>query len=78
MLWNFGGRGRLLTRGEIARREHERWLNRAIATGTPYPRIPVRLVRLGGFSGLMSRPGGPERAERWWKSALSRVDDLGG
>lgn len=78
MLWNFGGRGRLQTRAEIARREHERWLNRAIRTGTPYPRIPVRLVRRGGFSGLMSSPGGSERAERWWKSALSRVDDLGG
>ncbi|MCW5775464.1 MAG: hypothetical protein KIS87_03325 [Phycisphaeraceae bacterium] len=78
MLWSFGGRGRLLTRAEIARREHERWLNRAIASGTPYPRIPTRLVRRGGFSGLMARPGGPERAARWWDAALARVDELGG
>ncbi|MCL4740629.1 MAG: hypothetical protein KJZ54_00335 [Phycisphaerales bacterium] len=78
MLWRFGGRDRLLTRAEIARREHERWLNRAIVSGTPYPRIPTRLVRRGGFSGLMARPGGPERAARWWDAALARVDELGG
>ena len=78
MQWRFRSRDRLLTRGEIARREHERWLNRAIALGVPYPRIPTRLVCRGGFSGLRSRPGGLERAAQWWYVALARVDDLGG
>lgn len=31
--------------------------------------------RGGGFAGMMGRPSGPARAERWWSLALARVDD---
>lgn len=67
---------RLLNPGEAMRRLHSRWLTRAFSTRHEYPRIPVRAVAAGGFTRLMSRPGGPMLAERWWALALERVDDI--
>lgn len=58
----------------LFRRAHERWLTRAMASPRAYPRIPLRRVADGGFAPLVSRPGGRERAERWWAMALERVD----
>lgn len=71
----FGKRRRMLT-GEVARRQHSMWLTRAFQVGREYPRIPVRAISSGGFTRLMTRPGGPALAERWWARALDRVDDL--
>ncbi|MDX2148395.1 MAG: hypothetical protein SFZ23_12815 [Planctomycetota bacterium] len=59
--------------GEVARRLHSAWLTAALASGRRFPRIPLRRVDAGGFDWLMSRPEGPQRAERWWKRALRRV-----
>jgi hypothetical protein len=72
MLWNplrlFDDRGRQY------RLIHERWLNEAIRAPGRYPRIPTRRADAGGFSALLNRPGGTDRAERWWELALERVD----
>lgn len=72
MLWN---PLRLLNdRARQYRLVHERWLTRAVRSPGRYPRIPTRRVDTGGFSALLSRPGGGELAERWWELALERVD----
>jgi hypothetical protein len=60
--------------GEKARLVHSQWLTEALASGKPYPRIPVRPVVTGGFSRLMSRARGTELAQRWWEIALTRVE----
>jgi hypothetical protein len=60
--------------GDKARLVHSQWLTEALASGKPYPRIPVRPVITGGFSRLMSSRHGPNLAERWWELALERVD----
>jgi hypothetical protein len=60
--------------GERFRREHEAWLNAAILSGRRFPRIPLRRQDEGGFDLLRARPGGRERAERWWRLALARLD----
>lgn len=74
MFWN-----RLLQRikdpGELARAQHSIWLTQALASGKPYPRIPLKPVRDGGFSKLMARPHGPDRAAQWWDAALAKVHD---
>lgn len=59
----------------LFRRVHEVWLTRAVSSGKPYPRIPVKRVDQGGFDRMMARPGGRETADRWWSAALGRVDD---
>jgi hypothetical protein len=59
----------------LFRHVHEAWLTRAVSSGKPYPRIPVRRVDEGGFDPLLARPGGRQRADRWWTAALDRVDD---
>ncbi|MDX2130875.1 MAG: hypothetical protein SFY69_02335 [Planctomycetota bacterium] len=74
MIW--GSVRRVLTSSELFRRQHSLWLTRALRSGREYPRIPIRSVNAGGFSRLMSRPGGPALAERWWARALDRVDDV--
>ncbi len=61
--------------GETYRRVHEAWLSRAVESGHPYPRIPLRKVEDGGFSGLVRRPGGRMLTEMWWMAALDRVDE---
>jgi len=64
---------KLRTAAEVARELHSQWLTRALEQGLDRPRIPVRRVDEGGFDPLISRPGGKERAEAWWKAALDRV-----
>ena len=72
MLWNRRNKRDL---AEQYRRVHEAWLDRAVRTGRPDLRIPTRLVRNGGFSGLMSRSSGRHWAQVWWTTALERVDN---
>ena len=72
----FGEQARL-DAGRRMIREHSAWLTHMLGrrTTTSIPRIPVRKVSEGGFSGLMSTPGGRFRAERWWERTLRRVGD---
>lgn len=72
MIWNMTKLGDETAR--LLRREHERWLNRAIKAPGHYPTIPTRRADDGGFSGLLARPGGARLAELWWRRALDRVD----
>lgn len=62
-------------RGAIARKLHSRWLSRAVESRRPYPKIPVRPVREGGFTGLTSTPEGRLMCDGWWYMALGQVDD---
>lgn len=76
MRFNFLNRGLdLLTPGERMRREHERWLDRALSGGAgELPRIPVRRVDQGGFGALLAAPGGRERADQWWLDAFAALE----
>ena len=74
MIWTFWRAGDRVEAGELARREHSRWLTRALRSGRAYPRIPVRRVDDGGYGFLARRTDGPARAQRWWSRALDRVD----
>lgn len=77
------GRDDLPSMAETYRRGHGAWLTRALDRGVArgpesghrYPRIPLRKVDDGGFSGLVAKPGGRLLAEMWWTAALDRVDD---
>jgi len=62
------------TVGEAARHLHSRWLTEALASRREYPRIPVRRVEHGGFSGLLGRANGRNLAGQWWERALDRID----
>lgn len=59
--------------GERMVQYHGQWLSRALRRGGDFPRIPVRAVRDGGYSSLLSTAGGRARAERWWAAALEQV-----
>lgn len=61
-------------RGRQFRLIHERWLNRALRSQIPYPRIPIRRVDEGGFDDVRLRPEARARADRWWAIAFERVD----
>lgn len=74
MFWN-RLRDRLMDPGELARRQHSRWLTDALESGDPFPRIPTRRADAGGFGKLLSLPSGRETAERWWRAALARVPE---
>lgn len=78
MQWSFFKKSEFLTRAEIIRRAHERWLTRALKSGRSYPRIPVRRVDEGGFSSLMEHPAGRLMARAWWEAALEHVPDAPG
>jgi hypothetical protein len=72
-------RGDPSSRAEQFRLVHEHWLNRAIASSSPIPRIPVKKVDengRGGFDRLRARPGGLRLAERWWSLAIAIADGL--
>ncbi len=66
----------LITPGARMRREHSLWLSRAVARSDFIPRIPTRRVSEGGFSLLLSSPGGRERAEQWWMDAFGEIDHI--
>jgi hypothetical protein len=68
----------ILEAGELARRLHERWLNKAMEERKNYPRIPVRPAVTGGFTPMMDKRGGPRLAERWWDAAFERMDRIDG
>jgi hypothetical protein len=78
MIWNSFPMVRVIDPGEKFRREHERWLNRALRSTKPLPkplpRIPLRPVSRGGFERLMSSERGRRAVGRWWKSTLGRTD----
>lgn len=76
MLFGLFNRDRFLSRAERMRRDHERWLQRALDDGVHYPRIPVRPVREGGFSAMMARATGRRAAEAWWDRTFDAVDAL--
>jgi len=66
-----------MSASERARREHERWLNRALALGADSAlRIPVRDVRRGGFGAMRSSSAGRSLADRWWSEAIKRADAM--
>jgi hypothetical protein len=65
----------LAERGAIARRLHSRWLTRAVEARRVYPKIPVRPVDQGGFSGLTSTAEGRLMCDGWWYQALGQVED---
>lgn len=73
MQWFRSPKQRMMEAGRLARLVHSRWLSDAIAGRMDPPRIPTRKVSEGGFSRMLGRPGGRERAERWWDLALERV-----
>jgi hypothetical protein len=73
MRWQGSRQHRLLTFGERARRQLQQWLNRALESSTPLPRIPVRRVDRGGFDRLMSTPRGRAAATAWWERTLEGV-----
>ncbi len=62
--------------GARFRREHSRWLTRAVESPKPYPRIPTRRATDGGYERMMRLEHGPERARKWWSLASERVDSL--
>ena len=66
--------GDLLDPAERFRREHERWLNRALGHEIDVPRIPTRRVTRGGFGRLLSTARGRRALARWWEIVLSRED----
>ncbi len=74
MFWRGLFGGTLLDKAALFRRVHEAWLDRALRSGRVYPRIPLRRADWGGFDALRRRPGGRERAEKWWSVALTKVD----
>lgn len=78
MEWSFFKKHEFLTRAEVIRRTHERWLTRALKSGRDYPRIPIRPVSQGGFSSLMENPAGRLMARAWWDAALEHVTDAPG
>lgn len=75
MRWYVNELRTVLSIGEAFRRQHSRWLTRAIQEERRYPRIPVRPVHEGGFDRLCATPAGREIARRWWEHALDLVDD---
>ena len=74
MIWWPFRKRELESAAERMRREHSRFLTRAMLGGRRYPRIPSKRVASGGFDALRSREGGAERAGQWWSAALDRVD----
>ena len=76
--WRFWTRSEFVEAGERARREHARWLTDALSSNRPYPKIPLRAVRDGGFGPLLARSGGEELARSWWGAAFNRVDRIEG
>jgi hypothetical protein len=61
-------------KGKLFRLIHEQWLNRALRSRIPYPRIPVRKVDEGGFDRVHRNADARAHADRWWALALDRVD----
>jgi len=57
------------------RRQHSRWLTRAVRQPDRYPRIPTKPDALGGYSRMRSHQERRARADLWWSIALDRVDD---
>lgn len=65
-----------LEAGARARLLHGSWLSQAMSGHLAgIPRIPVKRVSEGGFSGLMRTIEGRAWAERWWDSAWAYFDD---
>lgn len=75
MDWRFWKNNSGMDEGAKARRAHSLWLTQAVESQRDYPRIPVRPVVTGGFSRLLDRANGSHLADRWWTTALTRVDD---
>lgn len=75
MRWSLFSRTRSLEAGRLARLVHSRWLTEAVARPIDVPRIPTRRVADGGFDTMLGRPGGRERADKWWDLALQRLTD---
>lgn len=74
MLWGLWTKRRLQRTAERMRAEHERFLTIALLARREYPKIPTRRVDQGGFDRLMAREHGPRLAQRWWETALDRID----
>ncbi len=55
--------------------ELERWLNWALGVdGSELPRIPLRRVNDGGWSGVVRTLEGRRWADEWWEGAFAAVD----
>lgn len=77
MLWRFFSHDDQPSAAEAFRQMHEAFLTRALRSSAVFPRIPLRRVDRGGFTSLLSRPGGREACERWWSAAFDRLDRAG-
>ncbi|NUQ53660.1 MAG: hypothetical protein HUU19_13305 [Phycisphaerales bacterium] len=75
MIWWPFHRSDLPSRAEQMRLAHSHWLTGALASGRPYPKIPLRRVAEGGFSALVATPDGRQWADLWWNAALDHVND---
>lgn len=75
MIWWPFHRHDLPSHAEQMRQAHSHWLTGALASDRVYPKIPLRRVADGGFSGLISSPAGRRWADLWWNAALDRVDE---
>lgn len=69
-MWNPFARKNIVDRGEVYRRTHEVWLNHALRTGKPHPRIPKREAHLGGFDPILRTAGGKLWARQWWNDTF--------
>lgn len=74
MLGRLFQHGFAFSAGERARWVHEAWLTRAMESGLPLARIPVRPVADGGFSTLLANPAGRDWANAWWLLTLERTE----
>jgi len=74
MFWRFFSHDDHPSAAEAFRQVHEAFLTRALRSPAVYPRIPLRRVERGGFTTLVSRPGGRDACERWWSAAFDRLE----
>lgn len=56
--------------------ETNAWLNWALQTDYPLPRIPRRRVDEGGFSSLLGVPAARAAFDRWWGKTLDALERI--
>ncbi len=52
------------------------FLTWALGAGVELPKIPRRRVESGGFTQLLRAPGARAAVERWWATAIEKIDQL--
>ncbi len=56
--------------------ETNAWLNWALQTDHPLPRIPRRRVDEGGFSAMLRVPAARAAFDRWWSKTLDALERI--